>query len=298
MKKLFIPLGIIAIVFASCKKYETSEELDLSTLEKVVVKGTVYADLDETTSNPQFAPAGTKVYISVPYTQYNPNAGSGNWISEPAILNANGQFSIEVPVLSKGINAKISFDDFTYTVKRYNAAGEVENVQKYFSLNDITVNGLGSRSNNEQPLKNIDVKYTSSVTNPLQDSLTPTHEVNVETAFFYIRSNNGNSSDTVAASNANVFVKIALVIDGEVPARTYEVEKVATIDANGKINLKVPMVQGGKATITLRGEEFWKYHNGTEEKTYRYTLTGGATVYNQDYVLAQKYFYTRGSVIE
>ena len=295
MKKLFVPLAIIAVVFASCKKYETSESLDLSNLEKVVVKGTVYADLDETTTNPQFAPAGTKVYVSVPFRQYNPKADTGNWISEPFILGSDGQFAIEVPVLSKGVNAKISFEDFTYKVKRYNSAGSIENVEKYFSLADIAVNGLGSRANNEQPLKNINAKY-ASIASPTGDSLVPTHTVNVTADFFYV--DNG-IKDTFAVPETKILAEITLEIEGDTLAREYKIKKVVTTQ-NGKISLQVPMVKGGKANIVFTGEDFWTYNNGSTSKTYRYTLTSDntASVYNQNYALVKKYIFQRGSVIE
>ena len=295
MRKLFVPLAIVAVVFASCKKYETSEPLDLSNLEKVVVKGTVYADLDETTTNLQLAPAGTKVYVSVPFRQYNPKADTGNWISEPFTLGTDGQFAIEVPVLSKGVNAKISFEDFTYKVKRYNTAGTIESVEKYFSLADIAVNGLGSRANNEQPLKNISAKYTS-IASSTGDSLVPTHTVNVTADFLYVHNDN---PDTIEVPETKILAEITLVIDGETPAREYKIKKIVTTQ-NGKINLQVPMVKGGKASIKFTGEDFWTYTSGSTSKTYRYTLTSNntASVYNQNYVLVKKYIFQRGSVIE
>ncbi|MDR2407619.1 MAG: hypothetical protein LBE13_05870, partial [Bacteroidales bacterium] len=94
MKRLFVLLALIAIVFASCKKYETSEELDLNTLPTVTLKGAVYAELNEGVVGLELVtPDKAEVYVtvSVPYNNYFTNNSNGNWVKEVKV-NEQGEF--------------------------------------------------------------------------------------------------------------------------------------------------------------------------------------------------------------
>src|SRR5690554_3864893 len=103
MKKqiLFAAATMFALAFTSCKKYEVSEPLNLSELRKVTIQGSLFAELDETNAGLEKAPQGLKITVSVPFSDYNPNTTSGNHIVTTT-TDANGNFSIQVPVVSNG----------------------------------------------------------------------------------------------------------------------------------------------------------------------------------------------------
>src|SRR5690554_4314350 len=101
-------LVMLALSFTSCKKYEVSAPLDLSELPTVTVKGDLYAELDKTNNVKEKAPSGLTVTVSIPLSDYNPSNTSGGKHIITTTVDGNGKFSIEVPVLTSGVNATIS----------------------------------------------------------------------------------------------------------------------------------------------------------------------------------------------
>ena len=289
MKKICMLLTAAVMVFTSCTKYDASEALDLETLPKVTVTGTVFAPLDSITPALEPVPAGTVITVVIPYTQYDASGAVGNY-TQSAATDANGNYSIEVPVVSKGVTATIKFADFTATVKKNNGSGAVEQVLTHFSLADITGVSLGAGKNSHVK---INATYTVNATNPNDVKLVPTHNVKLTANFDYVKN---DAADKTSIPETSIFAKIVLSIAGE--TRNYTIVKEVT-SQSGKIDLDVPMVKGGNAVVTFTAEGFWSYTAAGTAKTYRFYLPSAtsATVYNHDHVVTTEYSFTRGAVV-
>lgn len=263
MKRLFVLIAVTALVFGSCKKYKVSDPVDLETLQKVTLKGTVYVNtLDETVPTLQFAPAGTIVRVSVPYADYDATNASGGFYVKTTTLDANGGCSIEVPVVASGVTATITFADFTAQVKTQNAAGEIGTELRHFSCNPITVNGLGT-GRNAASIK-IDVTYQSNATDPNANVIDPSRikKVTAQGKIEYVKM---DSSHNVPVGSANVWdvvpagTKITAVISlKDADGKEYSETQTVTVGVAGTYTLQVPMVEFGKATVTFLSEQFWE----------------------------------------
>jgi len=110
-RKLGFILLALAFIFASCEKDITTSELKLDLSKKATVKLYLYAELDKTIQGLEFAPNGTKVFISILNSSFNSSA-SGNYI-DSATVN-NGFAEITVPTTSTGVAVNINAAEFTY----------------------------------------------------------------------------------------------------------------------------------------------------------------------------------------
>jgi hypothetical protein len=293
MKRLFVLLALIAIVFASCKKYETSEELDLNTLPTVTLKGTVYADLDENVVGLEVIPEKVQVRASVPYSDYFTGTQStGKWISEAVEVDSEGNFSLNVPVLSKGVNATISFSDFTYNVKKSNSVGQEYTVLRHFTCKDTTISGLGKGEANQI----IKVSYSGNVMYSDNDKiLTPEKEVTVRGKLTY------RSDDTVYNKEVpSTTVTAIITLKNYGGSKEYKVTKSVSVPYGGNYELTVPMVERGEATVLLKSEGFWVYTeslSGNKRYNCRYELDGQMIIYNFAEQNGKDFTYTKGSYV-
>lgn len=139
-KMLILPTLLLASAFiTSCDKDVDSTALVVNLSRTVTVKGYVYAELNNRSAGLEFAPAGTLIYCSVPYSDLNPAAGAGKWV-DTVRVDENGQFSIAVPVDDNGVTLFVEAEAFEYnqiqpfgansnTIKKfYTAAPVVKNV--------------------------------------------------------------------------------------------------------------------------------------------------------------------------
>ncbi|MDR1458782.1 MAG: hypothetical protein LBI60_01000 [Bacteroidales bacterium] len=289
MKRLFFPIALIAIMFASCKKYETSEALDLSTLPTVTLTGTVYAELDETRAGYETAPAGTMIWVSVPYKSYSTTTvDSGKWISETT-LNSAGQFSINVPVVPKGVSATISFADFTYEVTKLNSLGQQRQQMEYFSRAAIPAISL---SNGKTEYIMEPLYYTSNSINPRDTNIfTSSSTVTISGKMEYRDSISGTTLKSVPYGTT-LTATITLTNSDN---KQYKEIQTVTVNYAGSYSISVPMVERGTASVKLEGEGFWEYttlYPSTERAIYRYTLNQTIPVYNFQNQIGKDFLYT------
>ena len=285
MKKIFVLLAVSAMFFTSCKKYDASEPLDLGTLPKVTLTGIVYAQLDETTPTLEFAPAGTTVSVSIPYSNFNLDAtATGNYI-QSSVIGADGKYSIQIPVVTEGVTATISFSEFTHNVKKVNSVGVVENVLTHFNLADKSVAKLGA-GKGEGARISIDATYASTTTNPNDASIiTPTHKIKVSGKLEYPANDTAVFVLKEVPTGTVVAATITLTAPGiGTTTRKYEEVISYTVGTEGRYEIEVPMVANGSATIKLNGESFWTYTNTTDDnkrELWRYELnTSVSGIYN------------------
>jgi hypothetical protein len=119
------------ILFAGCDdEIETSSvQLDMS--NEATVTAYVYAELDNTSLGLEYAPNGTKIIVSVDYSEFNPSASSGNW-ADTLTVN-NGLVEATVPVSSNGVAVDFTPAEFVYDqVQSPGSASET--IKKIYSV--------------------------------------------------------------------------------------------------------------------------------------------------------------------
>jgi hypothetical protein len=299
MRRLFMVVAAATMMFTSCKKYEVSEPLNLETLPKVTLKGTVYADLDETKPELQFAPAGTVVRVSIPYKDYDVKDKSAGYYVKTTTVDSKGEYSIDVPTVSSGVEATISFEDFTANVKIVDPLGETKTVLKHFSCADRKAAGLGKGQGLGDYIK-IDAKYAANAKDPNADVIVPTTEVDLSGKLEYVRidSSAAGGVDQLSGVPAGKKIVVKILLEDQDPASTRKYEVTKTINSGaGTFTVKIPMIERGKATVTLEGEMFEELRvatpSDTKREMWRYELDAAITVYNtttrdQDQVYAKK----------
>ena len=119
-KAIFVSMILLAGVFTftSCDK---TEEVEPGTNPTAVIKGNVYADLDQTSAGNEDAPEGTEIFfrISAQDLVLNPQAGYAyQTLQYKATVNADGEYTITLPSANhQAVNVAISPDQFMYDVK-------------------------------------------------------------------------------------------------------------------------------------------------------------------------------------
>ena len=103
-------LMVLVFIFASCEKDITTSDYTLDTFQKATVKAYFYAELDKTKQGLEFAPNGTKVFLSIPNSSFNPGV-AGNRI-DSAFINS-GIIEVSVPSVSTGVSVTIKATEFT-----------------------------------------------------------------------------------------------------------------------------------------------------------------------------------------
>ena len=315
MKKLFVPIAIMATMLASCKKYELSEEIKLESLPTVTIKGTVFAVLNETNSSLefQFAPMGTVVSVSIPYSDYDLTNTSSGYYVKTTTIDAKGNYELTVPVVSKGVKATISYADFTYNVRTLNKVGQEVIVVKHFSCLDRVIEKLGTGQSNNHI--GIDAKYSVNATDPNAGAIVPTKTVTVSGKLeYYSKVNNTCTQEDLIDVPVGTKIKAIITLsdpNADTPSvpREHRVTATITIGASGGYEIKVPMAVGCVASIELYAEEYWTVNwvnpsctssgSTANDQLWRFELNGSIKAYdvstpqiNNDFIFARKDYVT------
>jgi hypothetical protein len=111
VSKVILSSIILSAAFlASCDKEITTSPLTIDQSKKATVQAIVYADLDLTNYGKELVPAGTKVILTIPYSDLGSSA-TGNWI-DTVTTNAQGKINATVPTNAKGVTVTLSPIDF------------------------------------------------------------------------------------------------------------------------------------------------------------------------------------------
>lgn len=244
-QKLFGAAAMVAFILfgASCSNQEQSEfNLD-SVQQHVTIAATVTystgVDVNATsysiiTSKPA---AGRKVFIEVPYADYNSTPGiAGNKIFE-TVTDENGKFSITIPTTSTGIGATIRMEEFTDVYNIYEKMGddgkpvfksELRNYHFTVAYAAGTLKPGAFKFPEEIVYDNekIDVDQFSN-------NITLTGNVNLayETGF--------RKGAFKAASNAKV--EFTIIYNALVPLKKFELKFGTTTDSQGNYSISLPV---------------------------------------------------------
>lgn len=113
MKKLFALVTMTAVMlFTGCEDDIETSSLKLDMSNEATITTYVYAELDNTSQGPEYAPDGTKVIVSVDYSEFNPSANSGNW-ADTLTVN-NGTVEATVPVSADGVTVDFTLAEFVH----------------------------------------------------------------------------------------------------------------------------------------------------------------------------------------
>lgn len=254
----------LAFAFTSCEKYEVSEPLQLSSLPTVTIEGDMYAQLDKTNSNLENAPAGLTVTVSIPLSDFNPNSDSdGNHIIKTK-TDANGKFSIAIPVVSSGVDATISFESFTASVLEELGQTGVYEKTTLFELGNKSVSGLGA-GNSTKLIDLGSLVYVASSTDPNAGSFTPNTSITYAGTLSYpVKRKAGVlQSDTLlyAPIPAGTIVVVKITSKNAFGNQEFKQTSTITTTAGGKYEVQVPLVLNGTATLSMTSTEILEFED-------------------------------------
>jgi hypothetical protein len=115
-KFFYAVMVLLAAVLSSCDKDVETSPVTTEDFAKGTIKGYVYAQLDLTNYGYEAAPVGSKVIITMPYSELGLN-NSGNLI-DTVLLGSDGSFSYEIPADGDGVNVTVKVIDFIYKQKQ------------------------------------------------------------------------------------------------------------------------------------------------------------------------------------
>src|SRR5690554_3229177 len=121
-KLMGLALLAAAVSFVACDDDVETSSLVLDQTQEATVTADLYATLHKTELGLEYAPNGTKVFVSVDNSEFNPNA-KGTWID--TVYVQNGQIESVVPVTSQGVTVLITPAEFVLEQKQaYNSVSE------------------------------------------------------------------------------------------------------------------------------------------------------------------------------
>jgi hypothetical protein len=139
-KVILVSFMFLATFLISCDKEVQTSPITVDKTQKATIHGFVYAELDLTHFGVEFAPAGTKVIITFPYTNLGLSASAGSYI-DTLTLDAKGSFTAVFPSDADGVNVTIKLVDFIYDQVQPFSTKE-RTVKKYYTCNATTINGI------------------------------------------------------------------------------------------------------------------------------------------------------------
>jgi len=134
-------LFLFIVVVISCDKEVETTPLKVDNFPKATIKGYVYADLDQTSYGYEKVPTGTKVIVTMPYSELGITSG-GNLVITVEI-QSDGTFEFTVPVDANGANVSVKIVDFIYDqlqTQQYNS--KLTTIKKVFYGETVTYNNV------------------------------------------------------------------------------------------------------------------------------------------------------------
>jgi hypothetical protein len=121
---------VSVLTFNSCEKIEEASPVTINTSKTATISGMVKANLvvDKTyiqdiyglnstgmiTDTSEYAPLGTELHFHVDKSDYNSDVDGDEELIYSTTVNANGSYSITLPVTDEGVDVSISLNDFQY----------------------------------------------------------------------------------------------------------------------------------------------------------------------------------------
>ena len=245
-KLMGLALLAAAVSFVACDDDVETSSLVLDQTQEATVTAYLYAELDKTELGLEYAPNGTKVFVSVDNSEFNPNA-KGTWIA--TVYVQDGQIESVVPVTSQGVTVRITPAEF-----------ELEQKQAYNSVSET--------------LKKIFKKTGGSTVGGVKPGEHRIHEITYSDEDFDNLAEFVHRRFTVWAI-VNVEDGVKEVAGAEITFYNGDWSTTARSDA-GIVNVALP--KGEATTAVFTYSKKWEVDNNNR-KTYRYTTAVSA--YNE-----------------
>ncbi|MCX7985966.1 MAG: hypothetical protein N2662_03405 [Bacteroidales bacterium] len=247
-KMLILPTLLLAGVgFTSCDKEVDSTALVVNLSRTITVKGYVYAELNNRSAGLEYAPAGTKIFFSIPYSDLNPTAVTGKW-SDTTTVDDNGQFTIQIPVDDNGVNLTIEAQPFEYN--QIQPFGSNSNsIKKFYSAAPV-VKAFSTTQKNV-----VEVFYTATTPANFVEKV----KLNV----------------TVEAELNNSIAGNELVANQKITLHNSDWAQEYTTDENGEFTAVVPANQNIYYTISFEYAKTVPDGLGFKQENYKYEIKSG-----------------------
>lgn len=244
-KKNFILSTLILsifVFFTSCDKDVESTALVVNLNKTITIKGYVYAELNKKSAGLEFAPEGTIVIASVPYSNFNGAAGVGKWY-DTAVVDNDGMISIDIPVDDDGVLLTLEPQPFNYNqVQPFGSNSNT--LKKYYTANPLIINVSTTSS------KLIEIVYNENI--PLNT---------VEKVKLFI---------TIEAELDNSILGRERVKQQSITLHNNEWAQEYTTDQDGKIVATVPKNQFIYYTISFEYEKTVPDGSEFKKALYKY----------------------------
>src|SRR5690554_1467367 len=245
-KLMGLALLTAAVSFVACDDDVETSSLVLDQTQEAIVTAYLYAELDKTELGLEYAPNGTKVFVSVDNSEFNPNA-KGTWID--TVYVQNGQIESDLPVTSQGVTVRITPAEFV-----------LEQKQAYNSISET--------------LKKIFKKTGGSTVSNVKPGEHRIHEITYSDEDFDNLTEYVNRRFTVWAI-VNVEDGVKEVAGAEITFYNGDWSTTVRSDA-GIVDVALP--KGEATTAVFTYSKKWEVDNNNR-KTYRYTTAVSA--YNE-----------------
>ncbi len=317
MKKLFIvALATASLGYIGCKK-KTNEPAALGT---ATVKGRLVADIDQTNdtsasgvfsaNSVSEGAEGVRVYATINYyyLQATQSGGTGQYAEKTVetTTDANGNFTLEVPVGARSYSLRVNYDDFnatkTFTDAQGNDLGTAEYRYEFPGNNytDVVVSqgamvtietrdaGTGfSVDNSNVPTTTGSGTFESIVY--INDLIVLPGDTNQM----------GNDSVVYEFAPEGTVVTIGIDYDNNSGMGVYDAWMTATIGANGVLNLQIPTSSGptGNSEFEIFFPDLLLEYSNTRDmpnviENQVFEASYSTTINNGGFVLEQEIFYT------
>lgn len=294
MKKIVILLSVFALVFSSCKKYDISNPVNVNSFPKVSISGVVKASFEEGKVDAPI-PAGTELVFTISNASYMTGATGSHVVT--VITGQNGEYTVEIPVPSNGLNAVVSSSDF---ISEYIVTDNIS-YNKVYKLAPKTV----ALRQDVNVIENLTFVGTAIDDTGNENRIEPTSTSKLSGTLEYLSriDENDNSIYSYIPNGTKIEVKITLTeFEDEDPiAGKYIETQTITVGNSGKYTIDVPMIPDGKAKVEINSAtilEFTEYNseNQAVKKDYRYKLEQSVLVYEKD-VNEKDFKYTQGVMV-
>lgn len=238
-KLMGLALLAAAVSFVACDDDVETSSLVLDQTQEATVTAYLYAELDKTELGLEYAPNGTKVFVSVDNSEFNPNA-KGTWID--TVYVQNGQIESVVPVTSQGVTVRITPAEFVREQKQ--------------AFNSVS-----------ETLEKIFKKEGGSTIGGVKPGEHRIHEITYSDEDFDNLAEFVNRRFTVWAI-VNVEDGVKEVAGAEITFYNGDWSTTVSSDAVGIVNVALP--KGEATTAVFTYSKKWEADNNNR-KTYRYT---------------------------
>jgi len=133
-KRIFACMAILALItsvsLTSCSKEDPAEAVNFESfnLPTGTVSGIAHATMDGTSSSIQYAPSGTKLILTVPYSSLGITGSTETYVTE-ATVGSNGTFTFSTPTKKDG-STTVTISGNSFKADYYNGTDRKPRVYK------------------------------------------------------------------------------------------------------------------------------------------------------------------------